>query len=87
MSKWVENIENLKAKLKLGPWDDIPKSHYQELAAMCGSAEIEEIKNRLANLEKEKKDIPEWDGDSHDDIWKASIFFKEILKIKGEGVE
>jgi hypothetical protein len=84
MSNWVQNTKKLKAELGLGVWDDIPKEYYVRLANMCGPDEVQEIKERLEKLKSEEKEIPDWDGDSQDDSWKAREFFKAILKIKGE---
>ncbi len=84
MSNWTQNIEKLKAELGLGVWDDIPKEYYVRLADMCGPDEVQEIRERFENLKIEENEIPDWDGDTRDDLWKAREFLKAILKIKGE---
>lgn len=80
MSKWIAIIEEHRAKYSLSAWETFPESHYPIIAAKCGADEIAEIKQRLHALDKEEKDIPQWDGDTQDDIWRAREFFLAILK-------
>ena len=47
--------------------------------SMC-TEQIEEIKQRLTELDLEEKKIPAWDGDAHDQIWQARQMFSGILK-------
>ena len=82
MSDWVAIYTGLKDELKLGSWDDVPKDHWPELARRCGTAEFADIQQRLDNLDAELNEIPEWDGDSKDDVWKARELFETLLKLK-----
>ena len=82
MSDWVAIYTRLKTELNLGSWDDVPKDYWPELARRCGAAEFADIEQRLSNLDAELKDIPAWDGDSQDDVWKARELFEALLKLK-----
>jgi len=33
----------------------------------------------LQRFEHEKRELPEWDGDSSDDIWRAQVSFSKLL--------
>lgn len=51
------------------------------MAAKCRRDEIAEIHIRLRYLQAERAMTPEWDGDTQDDIWKASNELRQILKL------
>ena len=84
MSRWIEIVEAHRAKYGIGNYGIIPPSTYPDLAAQCGPEEIQEITDRLKKLIKAEKDIPEWDGDSLDEIIRARSLFEAILKEAGE---
>ena len=71
----------VSAKTGLSPWEPIPQSQWETIAAQCGPAEVAELKERIAALHAELQTIEEWDGDTKDDIHKTIHFFREILAL------
>lgn len=87
MSRWIEIIVQHRAEHQLGKWSVIPDSHYPLIAKQCGAAELEEIHERLNDLDRQAAEIPDWDGDSQDDIWQARQLFTAILRFHGHRSE
>ena len=85
MSDWISIVEQHRAAHDLGSGGIIPESHYELLAEKCGPAELAEIRERLKNLDREATDVPGWDGDAHDEIWRARQLFKAILRYHDGG--
>ena len=83
MSRWINIIERHREEHGLGSWSIIPESHYPLIAKQCGGAEIDDIRSRLHDLDHQAAEIPDWDGDSQDDIWRARQLFKAILEYHG----
>jgi len=83
MSNWVSIIEAFRREKKLGSWGVIGESHYDQIAARCGPDELRELKQRLLDLDAAETEIPEWDGDASDDIWRARQMFTAILRYHG----
>jgi hypothetical protein len=71
----------MNAKRGLEPWEPIPKQAWPALAAACGSAEREEIAQRIAALRHDLNAVEEWDGDSRDEIWRAIELFEQVLAL------
>lgn len=65
----------------LKPWEPTPIEGLHRIAAKCRRDEIAEIHIRLRYFQAERAMTPEWDGDTHDDIWKASNELRQILKL------
>jgi len=70
---------SVKAKAGLKPWDSIPQSRWQQIAAQCGPLEIADIMARIETLKAELLSVDASDGDTHDDINKAMFAFRGIL--------
>lgn len=68
-------------RLNLKPWEPTPFKGLQRIAAKCRRDEIAEIHIRLRYFQAERATTPEWDGDTHDDIWKAGNELRQILKL------
>jgi len=68
-------------RLNLKPWQQTPLEGLQRIAAKCKRDEIAEINIRLRYFQAERAMTPEWDGDTQDDIWKASNELRQILKL------
>ena len=81
MSKLQEIL--VEAKKGLNPWDSIPESAWKGIAAQCKDAEVEELKERILALEKELQEVPSWDGDTQDDIYKVKSFFNNLIELSG----
>ncbi|SKA19557.1 hypothetical protein SAMN03097723_3533 [Pantoea eucalypti] len=70
-----------RERLSLRPWEPTLIEGLNRIAAKCGRDEIAEIHIRLRYLQAEREMTPEWDGDTQDDIWKASHELRQILKL------
>jgi len=70
-------VEN--SRVDLDTWDETPKERIRWIAERCGIAEIEAAIKRLDALARQRADLPEWDGDTQDDIAAAQSLFKSIL--------
>ncbi|MCA9090229.1 MAG: hypothetical protein KDA90_16525 [Planctomycetaceae bacterium] len=84
MSKWISIVQQHREDFNLGAWGDIPESHYTLIAQQCGEQELAEIRQRLQALEQQAQDIPDWDGDSQDDIWRARRLFAAIISFHAD---
>ena len=81
MAEPVSRLQELLVEARRGlvPWEPIPRGAWPALAARCGEPEREEIVRRIAALRLEWEQVPAWDGDTQDDIWRAIEFFEELL--------
>jgi hypothetical protein len=70
-----------RERLNLRPWEPTPPEGLHRIAAKCRRDELAEIHIRLKYFEAERAMTPEWDGDTHDDIWKACNQLRQILKL------
>jgi hypothetical protein len=61
------------------PWDPIPAERLAAIGRRCGEAEIAEVIAVLDELSAEREALPDWDGDSSDDIAKAQSSYASIL--------
>ncbi len=67
------------ARHDLSPWTATPDDQIAWIGERCGIAEIEAAVARLDALSRERDELPEWDGDSQDDIARAQELYKRIL--------
>jgi hypothetical protein len=81
MSQWIALVKELREKHRLGPWGPIPAAHWPEIAERSGPEEKAEIERLLQELQRGKRETPEWDGDTHDDIWHAERFLTGVLQL------
>ena len=49
------------------------------IAARLGAPEVLEIIERLDALDRERSEVPGWDGDAGDDIWRMQRNFSRLL--------
>ena len=86
--EWPGQILNRISSLKmlvrdtrrdLGPWDDLPEDRLAAIGEKCGVAEIDAAIDWLDELSREGDALPEWDGDSQDDIARAREMLHGIL--------
>jgi hypothetical protein len=73
-----------EAKRGLAPWEAVPPASLPAVAAACGPAERAEVETRLAALRAELETVPEWDGDTRDDVWRAIELFEALRALCGE---
>ena len=85
-SRWVEIVDQHRQAHQLGPWGIIPREHYQLIAQQCGESELAEIHVRLSELEVQSREVPEWDEDAQDEIWRAKEMFVVVLRFHGKDV-
>ncbi|MGV3652407.1 MAG: hypothetical protein ACO1OK_13365 [Devosia sp.] len=67
------------ARRDLGPWDALPADRRAQIAQTCGVVEIEAAIVWLDELSLARDALPEWDGDSNDDIAQAQEMLHSIL--------
>lgn len=67
------------ARHDLSPWTPTPEDRAVWIGERCGIAEIEAAIARLDALSRERDGLPDWDGDSQDDIARVQEQFKRIL--------
>lgn len=68
-----------EARGDLEPWIEIPEESILSAAKKCGPTEIAEALSMLLQFERERRELPEWDGDSSDDIWRAQGMVSKLL--------
>jgi hypothetical protein len=64
----------------LTPWDPIPAERLAAIGRRCGEDEIAEVITILDGLSAEREALPDWDGDTSDDIAKAQSSYAAILE-------
>src|SRR5690554_550026 len=67
------------ARHDLSPLTPMPEDRGQWIGELCGVAEIEAAITRLDELSRERDGLPDWDGDSRDDIARTQELFQRIL--------
>lgn len=67
------------ARHDLSSWTPTPDERTAWIGERCGVAEIEAAIARLDELSRERDGLPEWDGDSQDDIAWVQSMFRRIL--------
>jgi hypothetical protein len=77
----MSNLQRILEQAKVGskPWEPIPESRWQAVAAECGQAEFQDIENRIQKLKSELVEVPARDGDTQDDINRTLWFLKYLL--------
>jgi hypothetical protein len=83
-SRWVEIIDHHRQTYQLGPWSIIPREHFGLIAQQCGESELAEIRLRLSELVVQSREVPEWDEDAQEEIWRAREMFAMVLKFHGQ---
>ena len=82
MNNWIKVLDTFRSEKGLSEFSIIPESSYLEIAERCGPQELKEVKERLKQLSKEEKEIPSWDGDSLDEVFRARQLLEAIVKSK-----
>lgn len=67
------------ARHDLSPWTAMPEEQIAWIGEHCGIAEIRATIARLDALSRERDDLPDWDGDSQDDVASTQDQYKRIL--------
>lgn len=61
------------------PQSKLSSTAIPRIASKCRKDEIAEAHILIKQLKAELATIPDWDGDTQDDIWRAIELFKAIL--------
>lgn len=69
----------LDARHDLSPYDKTPEDRIASIGSLCGVAEIEAAIIWLDELSRDGNALPDWDGDSQDDIARAREMLHGIL--------
>ena len=82
----VERFRTILAGAKRdGPWSTLSEAQLDDVATQLDAADVAEIIDALDQLSREKAAVPDWDGDTQDDIAQAQETFARILsRMKGE---
>ena len=75
------------ASRDLAPGERIPDDRLPDVGRYCRIAEIEEVIARLDKLAAEKRALPDWDGDSQDDVAHTQRMLARILATVPERYE
>lgn len=63
----------------LSPYSNLSSEAISRIASMCRKDEIADAHIWIKELKAELATIPDWDGDTQDDIWRAIELLKSIL--------
>jgi hypothetical protein len=61
------------------PYSRLSAESISRIAAQCGRDEVADAHILLKQLQAERVTVPDWDGDTVDDIWRAIALFRAIL--------
>lgn len=61
------------------PYSRLSAESISRIAAQCGRDEVADAHILLKQLQAERVTVPDWDGDTVDDIWRAIGLFRAIL--------
>ncbi|MEQ9940553.1 hypothetical protein ABRP58_00585 [Pectobacterium aroidearum] len=61
------------------PYSSLPATAISRIASKCQRDEVVEAHIRIKELNAELATVPDWDGDTQDDIWRAIELFRAIL--------
>lgn len=77
----MRRIQTLIAKALAGqgPYARLSGSALTDVAGQCGPAEVADILAFLGELSAERDALPDWDGDSADDIARAAETLRAVL--------
>lgn len=65
------------------PQSSLPSTAIPRIASECRIDEVADAHILIKQLKAELVTVPDWDGDTQDDIWKAIALFRAILaKVK-----
>ncbi len=67
------------ARHGLSPYDRPDDERVSHAALCCGLFEIEEILRRLDQFARDRAALPDWDGDSQDDVAQMQSFYARLL--------
>jgi hypothetical protein len=72
--KWI-----VEARGDSLPWAATTRTSIPAIATRCESSDVSDLLDALDDLAREKAKLPDWDGDSYDDIARAQELFASII--------
>jgi hypothetical protein len=63
----------------VSPYSQLSAESISRIAAQCGRDEVADAHILIKQLQAERVTVPDWDGDTEDDIWRAIALFRAIL--------
>ena len=63
----------------VSPYSQLSAESISRIAALCGRDEVADAHILIKQLQAERVTVPDWDGDTEDDIWRAIALFRAIL--------
>jgi hypothetical protein len=65
------------------PYNNLSSRAISRIASKCRKDEVADAHILIKQLHAELCTVPDWDGDTHDDIWRCLELFRAILdKVK-----
>jgi len=61
------------------PQSNLPSTAIPRIASKCRNDEVADAHILIKQLKAELATVPEWDGDTQDDIWRTIELFRAIL--------
>ncbi|MDH0356664.1 hypothetical protein [Morganella sp. GD04133] len=62
------------------PYSNLPSRAISRIASKCRKDEVADAHILIKELKAELATVPDWDGDTHDDIWRTIELLKSILE-------
>lgn len=62
------------------PYSSVPSRTISRIASKCRKDEVADAHILIKELKAELATVPDWDGDTHDDIWRTIKLLKLILE-------
>jgi len=77
----MRKIQKLIAaeKTEFSPYSNLTPAAISRIASRCRRDEVADAHILLKQFEAELVTVPDWDGDTQDDIWRAIHLFRDIL--------
>lgn len=77
----MRKIQKLIALEKSGfsPYSNLSPASISRIARKCRRDEVADAHILMKQYKAELATVPDWDGDTQDDIWRAMQLFRDIL--------
>lgn len=62
------------------PYTSLSPRAISRIASKCRKDEVADAHILIKEFMAELATVPDWDGDTHDDIWRSIELFREILQ-------
>jgi len=84
LARYVDPMRKLQKlilaeRTTTSPYDSLSPRAISRIASKCRKDEVADAHILIKQLNAELCTIPDWDGDTHDDIWRCLELFKAIL--------